>query len=173
MIGLIIIKKIKIMKNKIKYRGKTVDTGKWVFGHYFIAPLTIENFGAGFLATPDGKKIDCISQDGVVYQVDPVTVGQYAFFSDTNGKDVFEDDVVRVYDTQNMPDEDYKQDDEKLYKEQLEDSHMYDQVVKQSEYGGFFCDEDNGEYCPPLGSQDDVTIEIIGNIHDNKDLIKK
>ena len=31
------------MERVIKFRGKRVDTGVWVYGHYFISPLTQEN----------------------------------------------------------------------------------------------------------------------------------
>jgi hypothetical protein len=57
------------MNRIIKFRAKHSDDNKWVYGHYFQAPPTIENFGCGYLTTPDLKKLDCIEQDGVVFSI--------------------------------------------------------------------------------------------------------
>lgn len=97
---------------------------------------------------------------------------QFTGIIDDKGKEVYEGDIVKVWDTQNKPDPDDEEDNKEHYKECLDDAYLCTQVVEKSEYGGYFCEEDNGEYCPPLGSQDDVTVEVIGNIYQNPELKK-
>ena len=62
------------------FRGQRIDNDEWVYGHYFIAPLTDENSGTDpecgwyFLS---GEKRHCISTEhGVVYVVVAETVEQ-------------------------------------------------------------------------------------------------
>lgn len=80
---------------EIKFRGKRVDAKWWVYGEYIRCPLTVENFGAGFIATPDGKPIHCISQDGVLFHVIEETVGQSTGVKDVNGTEIYENDILQ------------------------------------------------------------------------------
>lgn len=80
---------------KHQYRGQRVDTKEWVYGYYFITPLTIENFGIGHLG--DSVKRHCISNvDGVVFAVIPDTVGEFAGRQDRNKKDAYEGDICET-----------------------------------------------------------------------------
>ena len=91
---------------QIKFRGRrmddTIHNGRWVYGHYFTPPLTDENSGlpaeSGWFFLSGTERRHCIEQDGVVYTVDPDTVGEWTGFTDTEKVDIYEDDIVRVAD---------------------------------------------------------------------------
>ena len=72
------------MKNK--YRGKDIKTKEWVYGYYI--GITAEN-------THDNHGIISIN-NGLEYEVDPETVGQYIGLDDKNKKEAFFQDLVRL-----------------------------------------------------------------------------
>jgi uncharacterized phage protein (TIGR01671 family) len=82
------------MNRVIKFRGKRIDDGRWVFGQYVQCPLTVENFGNGHITTPDLQKNHCISVDGTLYQVDPNTIGQCTDCMDSRGHVIYEGDRI-------------------------------------------------------------------------------
>ncbi len=95
--------------------------------------------------------------------------------TDHDGKDVYEGDIVDVYNAneyQHSEEDDTEH--EKLVTKQLnEDDAFYgSQEVKASpESSGYFSEHDNGEYCPPLFSEDDVLIFLTGNIFTSPELL--
>ena len=70
------------MKRAIKFRGKRLDNGKWIYGDLH-----------QFYGRPD-KAIWPIDEDDWI-EVDPATVGQYTGVNDEHGTNVFEGDIIR------------------------------------------------------------------------------
>jgi uncharacterized phage protein (TIGR01671 family) len=69
---------------QIKFRGKRLDNGEWVYG----------DLGH----TVIGGKIFCfisIPTYGPTYEIDPATVGQFTGFVDCKGHEIYKDSICR------------------------------------------------------------------------------
>ena len=75
---------------EIKCRGKRVDTGEWVTGYYVCVGEKYHYIYTGKLDLC--KDHPCLEG----FQVDPETVGQFTGYIDKTGKEIYEDDVIKV-----------------------------------------------------------------------------
>ncbi len=141
------------MKREILFRGKEIKTGKWIEGdllrmggHSFIFP------------DPAPKGFN-------QYEVDPETVGQFTGVKDKNGTRIFEGDLISVDDYPFV-----NEDGQWNYVAEFD----WDEV--NLAFGAFFRQRKDSnvwgisEGCPC--DLEDVDFEIVGNIHDNPEMLK-
>lgn len=128
---------------KILFRGKRKDNGEWTEGYFF------KSWDRTFLLwgmTGDSPNM---------VEVIPETVGQFTGLTDKNGKKIFEGDIVR-YET--IAHNGY----EGIYKVVFEDRNGcgYFGIAYSDIETCVFC------YSTPASQMD-----IIGNVHDNPELL--
>lgn len=137
---------------EILFRGKRIGNGEWVEGWY---QPPVEWGGHTF-----GTAIAYICSEGWLDDVvvDPATVGQYTGLQDKNGKRIFEGDICRI----------------------CRAPEICTAVVEYKEDIASFiwrCNENEMllpvDFCVARNKVgDDVWVEVIGNIHDNPELME-
>lgn len=140
---------------EILFRGKGTGgyhNGKWVYGFYVKDFWGKERKGHGIIPIND--------EDGGYCEVDPETVGQYTGLTDKNGTKVFEGDVISIpFEEDRSPWE-----ENCIY---YENGEVYFSAEHRGWYVRFWDNETLS-----LWEYDELDIEIIGNIHDNPELLK-
>ena len=135
------------MEPEILFRGKRLDNGEWVYG----MPATFINLsGAPYAAI---IPIYSFANDlAGLKLVDPATIGRYTGLTDKNGVKIFEGDIVRFAALRNR-----------------ESIH---QVIYEGWRWNLSNFYETGYDCPCCGfSEGTQCIEVIGNIHDNPELL--
>ena len=133
---------------EILFRGKRVDNGKWVYGYYFKATHHWHDNGIheDWIATDSIQNGGWCNVRGK-YAVIPETVGQYTGLTE-NGKKIFEGDILNGL-------------------LRLHPDRRIFQVIYEDN-GFYFLDEDGVGWHPDHIAD----YEVIGNIHDNPELLK-
>lgn len=127
---------------EILFRGKRIDNGEWVEGSYVLA-RDIVSEKIGHLIVKIGT--DMVRGELFDFEiVDPSTVGQYTGLTDKNGKKIFEGDIIF-------------------------DPEIKDNYIVEFDEGGF-CAGDM--FLQAYISFDEFSCEVIGNIHDNPELLE-
>lgn len=130
---------------EILFRGKNVDNGAWVYGSFI--PDMLEVF---CITDIDGfiKPFSLNKEELTEVRVERSTVGQFAGLTDKNGKKIFEHDIVRIA-----------------------VCGTYDNyVISYDKENARFVVGDTGfTFLNYISTK----IEVIGNIHDNPELLKE
>lgn len=155
----------KMSMRKIIFRAKRTYNGKWVEGFFVkrIEPLTLipkcyilvqEEDISGITGEPTGY----LNTEFSWYEVIPETFGQYTGLTDKNGKRIFEGDIVRYHN--NNPDSEIKE---------------IGIVFWDVEYCGWRRTSNGAFHHGGIDTyrmSHDCRYKVIGNIHDNPELMK-
>ena len=131
---------------EIKFRGKRTDDGEWVAG-MLLGDYIVYSYEVD---SNYGEETDLYATE--FYEVTPETVGQYTGLKDKNGKEIYEGDILHW--------------------------EMHWGWYVGFENGAFrriplnHIQRINWEHYV-LQQEDFDTWEVIGNIHENKDLLKE
>lgn len=146
-----------ISNREIMFRGKRVDNGEWAYGSLIsfssdekaILPSNSKCF------MPQGSTTFCTTE---CLDVAPLTVGQYTGLLDKNGKRIFEGDILGFINKYRNRNNTWK-----CTVEFIEGAFVCRHIQRDGNglYNHF------GSWNAPL-----VEWEVIGNIHDNPELLK-
>lgn len=132
----------------IKFRGKRVDNGEWVNGNY--------------ASRPDGAKFIMPIDNYDTHPIIEKTIGQFTGLLDKNGKEIYEGDICQIHAT--------------LKRGHQKEGYFTVGVVEF----GRICIREDSLYVFSTFHINSRSIEyllldeleVIGNIHDNPELLK-
>lgn len=164
------------MKREIKFRGWNTKHNKWLYGYYANSQ--------GFSIIIEKNYEERTLEDVLV---NPNTIGQYTGLKDKNGKKIYERDILRVSEYENI-----------LMREFNDETDCFDMFTLEEITGelrqsytspviweeGTFCISTNGDWLhhndmflaalfgDMKRSSPIFIFEVIGNVHDNPELMK-
>lgn len=130
---------------EIKFKGKRIDNGEWVYGYYVKSVathyITLHN------ATNINERYDGMFFYGdEVLEIDPTTLGQYTGLKDKNDKEIYEGDRLG------------------------EDNYKLVVVFRDGKFHPHY-DNGNAEQYESYDYRWYRDLEVTGNIHENKELL--
>lgn len=150
---------------EIIFRGKRTDNGEWVEGYLTPRPSAIQygaHYSPWFIDVPPSDPDD----SGGFYNVERETVGQFTGLADINGTRIFEGDIVKTH-----------------YANAKKADFVELVVFHNGKYCGMAKLQGNGRIFAPLADgvphdPRDYSVymdraEVIGNIHDNPELLNE
>ena len=126
---------------EIKFRAKRTDTGAWVYGDL----QHVQRINTKEQAEQSGRRSEPAVRIAN-YDVDEQTIGQYTGLKDKNGREIYEGDIL-------------------CYRDAKFQTH----VVFHN--GGFYFSHFRGTTFTAIGDHEVEKFTVVGNIHDNPELL--
>src|SRR5690554_5728043 len=140
---------------EIKFRGEILNANCWVYGFYFYSEKENKHYIIGESIDYGYQKIE----------IDPKTKGQFIGLHDKTGAEIYEADIVKMH---------YFFDNFAPYTlGAYEDEKEIIGVVGIDEMGTYTVCDDDKYYWLNYMEYPQEELEIIGNIYDNPELLKK
>lgn len=144
-------------KREIWFRGKRKDNGEWIYG----VPITDEATNDAYIITSTAGaslKSEINNMCATGFRIIRNTVGQYTGLTDKNGARIFEGDIVKITDFHTTAIAAVK----------------YGSPSEQSTSWGWYFEDNDGHayFLMSKAFCEDYNGIIIGNIHDNPELLK-
>lgn len=136
----------------VKFRGRHLDKSGWIHGDLAHRDVQVGIAVAGY---------------GVVYPVDPATVGQYTGLLDKSGREIYEGDILRGYSYPLMNDGEVNYFAEVVWFDNCPAFGIYTHKAPLSSVRGI-----SDGNCAYMEDWEPDKWEIIGNIHDNPELLE-
>lgn len=156
------------MEREIKFRGRNYY-GMWMYGYLMPAPKPTIHIDCDYSISVSPSALKSV--DRMLYEVETNTIGQFTGMKDKNGKEIYEGDIVDVA----VSSINYVSKDPTPY-------HRICVCVYQKEYASFIYERVGKNYKRKLsrnwkykvmGSYDIQCVEVLGNIHDNPELLEQ
>jgi len=155
------------MSREIKFRGLTLDRKQWVYGQYFEIDSSVRpQDKRGYIIVDSVKDLKSISvnvgayEQFCCYEVIPKSVGRFTGFHDKNGKEIYFDSDVVEYT--------YEIDNDIEQSENI----VVGTVILDLKHTNSLCVKTKGGGIYHFTAGELRNIEVIGNIHENPELIE-
>lgn len=156
---------------EILFRAKKHGSGEWVYGYLVKRPSAAQwgdNGGPWYIDVPPVDPDDSYKN----YNVDPETVGQYTGIRDKNGKRIFEGDIVKQNFEKHI-DNPCVFDDFRGFVVGVVSITGRGTFIKPA-YGELYIEEEKEQdYRPQRKRLISYRAEVLGNIHDNPELLQE
>lgn len=136
------------MNSEIKFRGKRLDNGEWVVGYL------CENIN-GYLSIQQivRKVEEGFAVPHKIYEIAPKTVGQFIGLKDKDGREIYEGDIVTAWSVGSCM--------TGVIKKRIDGLWIISPAYLHRRFWNM---------APNISGVDD-SVEIIGNIHDDPELL--